>query len=189
MRIRPGLLILSALALALPASAGTLHFALTPSSGVVSGQAGTNVGWGFTFGVAGGQAAIEYFLFSSGQPDADMLNFGTDFGLNAIYVPPDPVTASTPLTQYYDASRTGGLEYLLPHGAVLGSATEGWISIVYDWLGAGKDPDNDTVYALHESVYARADVTSEETPEPSAGILAALGGAGLFWFARRKARA
>jgi hypothetical protein len=161
----------------------TVAFTLDPLNGYLSGSAGTFVGWGYTItSTSNGDPAfvfIEGFSFGDATPIGDFSQPGVESTGWA--------TDGSPIQESWllDVS---GLQYHIADGALLGSSTQGVMTLIYDvYSDAGQDDPNPT-YGLTvnaqmsgQDVNAEVDITA---PEPGALTLFVLGAAGLL-FRRR----
>jgi hypothetical protein len=118
------LVLIGFMAVSFPASAGNVLFVLSPSDGVLGGQAGTAVGWGYTITNSGTDyVTIESFVFGDLTPVGIFSTPG---------VPSTAATNGTPITSGPWVEGLSGLQYDISALALLGASTQGVMTLIYD---------------------------------------------------------
>jgi hypothetical protein len=159
-------------AMAAASHAGTLlvQFSLTPADGILAGQAGTAVGWGYTITVSDPNTyvAIESITFSDPTPVG---SFDDTIGVSA-----DLATEGSPIVVPWQVGLSG-LQYNINAGAVFGASTQGLMTLTYDTY-SDSGMTNGLDFGLTVDVPAEVYVNqaaSVSTPEPGAFGLLGLG--------------
>ena len=177
----------AALAISLPVAATPILVVLTidPPDGILAGQAGTAVGWGFTLTVNDGSyVTIESVNFTeNGTPIGTFSTPGLPSGSATLGAP-------TIAPWFIDSS---GLQYDIFNGAGLAAFTQGTLTLIYDTFSDVGLTDQtgfaDSVNATFggNDVVAQVTVNQEAaiTPEP-AGIWLMGAGIGLVAAMRRR---
>jgi hypothetical protein len=177
MRLTKTLLIMMMLAgVATAGALPVLTFTLDPVNGLLAGQAGTSVGWGFTLSTDSGFVTIESFTFGDLTPIGIFSTPG---------VPSTVASAGSPITTPW-IQDIAGLQYDISASSVLGASTLGVMTVIYDaYSDAGLTNQivfGDSVNAQFNStdVMAEVDVNGaapSNVPEPGTMALAAFGAA------------
>jgi hypothetical protein len=181
------ILLVSIFGLAASASADPT-LTLNPTGGIVSGQAGQTVGWGFTISNSGDFLVVDEFDYDA----VTSLGTLTDFSpYNFIVVGASPESSS--VTQSFDATaQTGVGSFQISNSALAGQSAAGNINLHYDLFSVDPndpsfDPDVDTL-ATDQIISAFAQVNVTAVPEPTSLLPI---GSGLIllgnWLRRRRA--
>ena len=164
----------------------TVTFTLDPLDGFLSGSADAFVGWGYRItSTSNGDAAfvfIEGFSFGDATPIGDFSQPGV--GSTGWATDGSPIKVPWLL----DVS---GLQYRIDDGALLGSSTQGVMTLTYDvYSDAGQNDPNPTYGLTVNAQMNGQDVNAEveTTPEPAAVTLFVLGAAGLLFRRRSLSR-
>jgi len=165
-------IILIASALVLSAHGGNVSFTLDPADGLLTGHAGTSVGWGYTISVDSNYVTIESIFFGDLTPIGIFSTPG---------IPGSVASSGLPIIIPW-LQDISGLQYSIDPSAVLGASTQGVMTLVYDTY---TDPDLTNQIGFGDLVNAQfngGDVTAEvlvnaaapaAVPEP--GSVALLG--------------
>jgi hypothetical protein len=166
---------------------------LDPASGIIGGQPGQTVGWGFTL-----QNTADYVVVSESDYDA-VTSLGTYSDFISVYsfIVVGPPTLSSPsdstsVSQVFDpVADTGVGSFQISPSALAGQSAAGYINVHYDLFSVSPndpsfDPDVDLI-ASDQVISALAQVIVQAVPEPM-GILPL--GVGLMllgnWWHRRR---
>lgn len=158
----------------------------TPLDGVLYGEPGSTIGWGFMLSNDANYLVVTSATFES----ITSLGTFTDFisASNFFVVGPSP-TASTTWSQSFDESlQTGIGAFTIDPGATIGSIANGQITLSYDLFSRSPldslfNPDTDT---LSNGNLLMADASIAVVPLPVSALLFSSGLLGLFGLSTRK---
>ena len=164
------LALLMSAAFAACAQAGTVSLTLLPSNGIVSGQAGTVVGWGFTITYSGSPDWI--VLTSSNFTGSPVYGSYVDYlslGSAPLYIA-GPVPESSTISQSWDplsSPRLGLGEFDINATALPGAIIKGTIQVDYDVFSQDPNDPNFDPGSFVTSGRASASATVGVAPEPA----------------------
>jgi hypothetical protein len=182
------------------AADATAILTLAPTSGVLSGQAGSTVGWGFTLSNPSDYAVVSSSNFCLGSSGVTSLCVAPTIGIytdeiasNFIIVGPTP--ESPVVTQAFSVSLATGVgSFAITSGEPVGAENVGQLVLTYDLYSV--DPNSGTFDPIADLVSAGNFLTAPASvsvatapfiaPEPASGWLVAIVGGGLVWLSRRR---
>lgn len=163
----------------------TVTFTLDPLNGLLSGLAGTSVGWGYTITSTSNDDSPA-FVFIEG------FSFGDTTPIGVFSQPGVPYTGATdgsPITVPW-LLNVSGLQYDIDPGALAGASTQGVMTLTYDvYSDAGQNDPIEFGLTVNAQMNGQ-DVNAEVdlVPEPGAVTLFVLGLAGLLFRGRSLSR-
>jgi hypothetical protein len=172
---------------------GSVTLTLNPATGVISGSAGSTIGWGFALSNPADFAVISSSNFCLGTTGVSSLCIAPTIGTYTDFiagnftiaglVPESPV-----VTEAFDSATSSGLgSFSISATAVDGATDTGQIVATYDLYSVDPNASNFNPIAdlisAGNFLTAPAEVTVTSMPEPS--YLWLILGLGLFWFGRR----
>jgi len=162
-------------------------FTLDPPDGYLAGAAGTSVGWGYTINSTNSINSLDLFtqsdtpayVYIESFAFGDETPIGVDRGVVGV-VPPTGATEGSPIVALW-ALNTSGLQYDIGAGALLGSSTQGVITLTYDVYSGDEITYGLTVNATMNGSDVNAEVfaNAPAAPEPASAAMLALGIAAL----------
>ena len=193
-RTRLMLAVIGLMALSFPANAGVVLFVLSPMNGIIGGQAGTSVGWGYTVSNTGTDfVTIQSIGFSEAVP------IGTF--ISTPFIPSAAATAGAPIIQTWTLD-ISGLQYDIFGTQHVPDSTQGLMTLIYDTYDLDPSDPNavqtgfgDVVNATtlngsdviaSVTVNQEAAPTTTELPEPGSIGLMGIGCAALGVWRRRR---
>jgi hypothetical protein len=156
------------------ARAATIDFALIPADGIVSGPAGSTLGWGYAI--------------TNNDPDHDLLIWGIDTSVFADGVPDTAIfdfpyiAAGTSVSVPYVPGVGGLFELAWNAGLPAGTTESGYVTLFGDLL----DPADFSAFGPVELSAPYTATVSRAVPEPGTVILLAGGLLGLATLRKRR---
>jgi hypothetical protein len=183
------------------AANATAILTLSPTSGALSGQAGSTVGWGFTLSNSSDYAVVSSSNFCLGSSGATSLCVASTIGIYtdeiaSSFIVVGPTPESPVVTQAFSASLATGVgSFSITPGEPVGATNVGQLVLTYDLYSV--DPNSGTFDPIADLVSAGnflmapasvsvASIPVTTMPEPASGWLVAMVGGGFLLLFRKR---